>query len=160
MEIRRAEISDFEGIWPIMAAVARDGTTHMFPEDLSFEMARDYWFLEPHRVYVAVDAGEIVGTFILRPNHWGRGDHISNASFMVGASARGKGVGFSMGEFAVSEAKRLGYLGMQFNSVVSTNEVAIRLWEKLGFEIIGRGPGVFRHRELGNLDSFLMFRKL
>jgi len=32
---------------------------------------------------------------------------------------------------------------MQFNFVVSTNERAVRLWQSLGFEIVGRLPLAF-----------------
>ena len=34
-----------------------------------------------------------------------------------------------------------GYRGIQFNAVVETNEAAVRLWQSLGFEIVGTVPG-------------------
>jgi ribosomal protein S18 acetylase RimI-like enzyme len=49
---------------------------------------------------------------------------------------------------------------MQFNFVVSTNESAIRLWQKLGFEIVGTLPGAFRHPARGYVDVYVMFRSL
>ena len=49
---------------------------------------------------------------------------------------------------------------MQFNFVVSTNAPAIRLWERLGFAIVGTLPGAFRHRTLGFVDAHVMFRSL
>jgi ribosomal protein S18 acetylase RimI-like enzyme len=49
---------------------------------------------------------------------------------------------------------------MQFNFVVSANEHAVRLWESLGFAIVGRLPGAFRHPKIGYVDALVMFRKL
>jgi ribosomal protein S18 acetylase RimI-like enzyme len=65
-----------------------------------------------------------------------------------------------MGEHALNEARRMGFRAMQFNFVVSTNESAIRLWEQLGFKIVGRLPGVFRHADKGFVDALVMFRSL
>lgn len=49
---------------------------------------------------------------------------------------------------------------MQFNSVVSTNEIAIRLWEKLGDKIIGTIPYAYNPKKLGFVDSFIMHKQL
>ena len=59
-----------------------------------------------------------------------------------------------------AEAKRLGYRAMQFNIVVKTNERAIRLWQKLGFEIKGEIPEAFNHSKEGYVDGLVMWRKL
>jgi ribosomal protein S18 acetylase RimI-like enzyme len=49
---------------------------------------------------------------------------------------------------------------MQFNFVVSSNESAVRLWQRLGFEIVGTLPGAFRHPEKGYVDVYVMFCSL
>jgi 8-oxo-dGTP pyrophosphatase MutT (NUDIX family) len=49
---------------------------------------------------------------------------------------------------------------MQFNCVVSTNTPAVSLWQSLGFTVIATQPGAFRHRTLGDVDAFVMFRRL
>ena len=79
---------------------------------------------------------------------------------MVAPTARGLGVGRAMGEHCLSEARRLGFRAMQFNFVVSTNELAVHLWQDLGFKIIGTLPGAFRHSEKGYVDVYVMFRSL
>jgi ribosomal protein S18 acetylase RimI-like enzyme len=56
---------------------------------------------------------------------------------MVLAKARGKGIGSMMCEHSLEEAKRRGYSAMQFNLVVSTNHLAVRLWQRHGFRIVG-----------------------
>jgi ribosomal protein S18 acetylase RimI-like enzyme len=59
---------------------------------------------------------------------------------MVSPLARGKGLATSMCEHSQKEAVALGYKAMQFNFVASSNEGAVRLWEKLGFTTVGRLP--------------------
>ena len=49
---------------------------------------------------------------------------------------------------------------MQFNFVVSTNEPAVVLWKKLGFEIIGTVPNAFDHPTRGFVDTYVMYRSL
>jgi ribosomal protein S18 acetylase RimI-like enzyme len=49
---------------------------------------------------------------------------------------------------------------MQFNLVVSTNEVAVRLWKTHGFSVVGTLPGAFQHRIHGYVDAYVMFKVL
>jgi len=79
---------------------------------------------------------------------------------MVSASARGKGLGRAMAEHCLNEARRLGFRAMQFNFVVSTNDDAIHLWKKLGFEIVGILPDAFKHPDRGYVDAYVMSREL
>jgi len=65
-----------------------------------------------------------------------------------------------MAEHCLSEARRLGFRAMQFNFVVSTNESAIHLWQKLGFKIVGTLPGAFQHPQKGDVDVYVMYRSL
>jgi ribosomal protein S18 acetylase RimI-like enzyme len=65
-----------------------------------------------------------------------------------------------MCEHSQVEAVARGYRAMQYNLVVSTNERAVRLWKRMGFEIIGTVPGGFRHPALGLVDAHIMFKVL
>ena len=49
---------------------------------------------------------------------------------------------------------------MQFNFVISTNTRAVRLWESLGFAIVGRLPGAFLHPTDGYVDALVMYQTL
>ena len=49
---------------------------------------------------------------------------------------------------------------MQYNFVVSSNERAVRLWQALGFEIVGRLPQAFDHPALGLVDALVMVLRL
>jgi L-amino acid N-acyltransferase YncA len=158
--IREASDADRDAVWSIFHAVIAGGDTYTFDPDTSREDALAYWFHPEARTYVAESDGRVVGTYVMKPNQVGLGSHVANAGFMVSPAARGAGVGRAMGEHCLGEARRLGYRAMQFNFVVSTNQTAIRLWEQLGFRIVGTLPGVFKHRTLGFVDAFVMFRSL
>lgn len=58
------------------------------------------------------------------------------------------------------EARKLRFRAMQFNLVVSTNEHALDLWKKLGFQVIGLLPEAFKHNKLGYVDALVMYKKL
>jgi ribosomal protein S18 acetylase RimI-like enzyme len=65
-----------------------------------------------------------------------------------------------MCEHSQKEARRLGFRAMQFNLVVATNDDAVHLWQKLGFDIVGTLPGAFNHSSLGYVDAYVMFKQL
>jgi L-amino acid N-acyltransferase YncA len=160
MNIRPATEADFDAMWPIFRAVVSTGTTYVFDLETPREDAFAYWLGPGVRSYVAEDAGRVVGMYKLVPNQRDLGSHVANASFMVDPSFGGRGVGRAMGLHCLQEARAAGFLAMQFNFVVSTNEKAVALWKQLGFAIVGTLPKAFRHRELGYVDAYVMYRFL
>ncbi len=160
VKIRPALPADFESIWPIFHAVIATGTSYVFSPDTPGEDAFDYWFGPGVASCVAEDQGRVVGMYKLVRNQRGLGSHVANASFMVDPECEGKGAGRAMGLHCLRHARRLGFTAMQFNFVVSTNSAAVELWKKLGFAIVGTLPKVFRHRELGYVDAYVMHRFL
>ena len=90
----------------------------------------------------------------------GRGAHVANAGYMVEAEARGQGLATALCEHSIDTARRRGYRAMQFNFVVGTNRSAIRVWERCGFAVVGRLPGVFQHRTEGLVDALVFHRGL
>ena len=160
MTIRPLIESDAEAIWDIFRDVVASGDTYVFAADTPREEAIAY-FLDPGITsFVAEIDGEVVGSYKIIENRRDRGAHVANASFMVAPAHAGRGIGRAMGEHALHEARRMGFLAMQFNFVVSTNTAALRLWQSLGFEIVGTLPKVFQHRELGLVDAYVMHRFL
>ncbi len=160
LTIREATDRDRDAIWEIFRATVAPGDVFVYDPNTPREEAEAYWFAKGTRTYVAEENGKVVGSYILRPNRPGLGNHVSNAGFMVDPAARRHGVGRAMGEHALDEARRLGYRDMQFNFVISTNESAVRLWQQLGFRIVGTLPGAFRHARKGPVDAYVMFRSL
>jgi GNAT superfamily N-acetyltransferase len=162
VRIRRAAATrDAKALWPIFHAVVAAGETYAYDPATDFAGYVRLWFELPKATYLAEgDDGAPLGTYYIKENHAGYGNHVANAGFMVGEAARGLGVGRAMGEHALAEARRMGFAAMQFNFVVSTNTRAVRLWESLGFRTIGTIPAAFRHPRLGLVDAYVMHRTL
>src|SRR4029077_12515114 len=160
MKIRAATEADHDAIWNIFHKIIAAGDTYAFDPQMRREEALAYWFRADTHTYVAEKDGSVVGTYILRPNQSGPGSHVATAAFMVAQDAEGAGVGRRMAEHCLSEARRMGFRGMQFNFVISTNTRAIHLWNQLGFKIVGTLPGAFRHPEKGFVDVYVMYRSL
>ncbi len=120
----------------------------------------EYWLAKDKKVFVVLSDEAIVGTFTIKPNMPDRASHIANASYMLKPAYEGKGIGSMMAAYSLEEAKRLGYKAMQFNIVIKSNERAVHLWKKVGFEIIGEIPDAFNHPQLGMTNAYVMYRKL
>lgn len=161
MEVREATDDDWPTIWPIFRKVVQAQETYAYPTDLTSEQARDLWLERPPgRTVVAVEADRVVGTAKMGPNRPGPGSHIGTASFMVDPSARGLGVGRALAEDMVAWHRAAGFHGICFNAVVETNTAAVRLWESLGFRIVGTVPEAFRHPREGLVGLHVMYLPL
>lgn len=160
IRIRPAGEDDFEAIWSIFHRVVRSADTYPYPPDTDRDQAHALWMAPPNRTYIAMEGHKVVGTYYLRPNQPGQGAHVANAGFMVDPDIQGRGVGRSMGAHALEEARLAGFLSMQFNMVVGTNQRAVALWRDLGFSIIGTVPAAFDHPDHGLVDAHIMYRKL
>ena len=160
LEIRKIIESDKDEVWKIIQAVMATGDTYLFYPNSPKEKMLDWWCGADKQTYIGVLNNKIVGTFFLKANQPDLGSHIANAGYMVAPTAKGKRVGKTMAEFSLTEAKRLGYSAMQFNFVVKSNEIAVKLWQKLGFEIIGEIPEAFQHSQNGLTNALIMYRKL
>jgi ribosomal protein S18 acetylase RimI-like enzyme len=158
--IRPAQDEDFEALWPILREVIRAGETYAIDRRLTREAAFDLWMQAPHATYVAENGGTILGTYFIKANFAGGAAHVCNCGYMVAPAARGQGVARKMCIHSQIEARRLGYRAMQFNIVLASNKGAIHLWEKLGFDAVGRLPQVFEHPKLGLIDAKVMYKWL
>lgn len=160
MIIRPANSEDAEPIWRILEPVIRAGETYPLPRDMSRSEALAYWLAPHHEVFVAIETDAIVGTYYLRANNAGGGAHVANCGYMVAADATGRGVARAMCTHSLARAKDRGFRAMQFNFVIATNERAVRLWQAMGFSIVGRLPSAFLHPTQGYVDALLMYREL
>lgn len=160
MLIRPAEPGDSDAIWSILEPTFRAGETYPVPRDISRSDALAYWHSLGHSVFVADDEGTVVGTYYLRTNNRGGGEHVANCGYVVAPDAFGRGVARAMCAHSLDQARARGFTAMQFNFVIASNERAVRLWQELGFVIAGRLPGAFRHPRLGFVDAYVMIRSL
>jgi L-amino acid N-acyltransferase YncA len=164
VEIGAYRDDDWPRVWPIVREVIIAGETYAYDPAWSEETVRGIWVeagtLMPAHTVVAVDGDDVLGTAKTGPNRAGPGAHVATASFMVAAAARGRGVGRALGEYVLDRARADGFASMQFNAVVETNEAAVRLWQSLGFEIIGTVPEAFEHPRLGRVGLHVMYQRL
>lgn len=161
VEIRPINDADWPDLWPIIEAVTRAGETYTYPLNMTEAQARAMWMPPaPGGTLVAIEDGLVLGAAKIIPNQQGNGAHVANGSFMVAPAARGRGVARALGEAALAFARDAGFKSMQFNAVVETNSVAVGLWKKLGFEIVGTVPEAFDHPVHGLVGLHVMHRKL
>jgi GNAT superfamily N-acetyltransferase len=160
LKIRKATEQDKPAVWEIIRGVIAGGDTYVFPPDSGREEMLAYWYSPDKYTYVALAGGKVVGTFFLKANQPGLGSHVGNAGYMVAPAAAGKGIGRRMAEWSLDEARRLGFTAMQFNFVVKSNKYAVKLWQDIGFEIIGEIPEAFDHASDGLTNALIMYRKL
>ncbi|MHA6799397.1 GNAT family N-acetyltransferase [Bounagaea algeriensis] len=158
MLIREFAESDWPQVWPIIQEVVGEGDTFALEPSMTAEQARAFWIKHPpERTVVAAEQEEVLGTAAMGPNRPGPGSHVATASFMVPSAHRGRGVATALCEDMLSWAEQQGYAGVQFNAVVETNRGAVKLYERLGFRIIGTVPGAFQHPELGRVGLHIMY---
>lgn len=152
---------DFSAFWPTFQAIVAAQETYAIDPDISFDAAYQLWCRTPQASWVAKsESGQVLGAYYLKANAAGPGDHICNCGYMVTPAARGKGIARTMCEHSLRQAQELGFLAMQYNAVVATNDVALALWQKLGFSIVGTVPNAYRHARLGFVDTHVMYKAL
>lgn len=160
MTIREAAESDFDAIWLIFSDIVRTADTYAYAPDTTREQAYDLWIKAPRKTYVVKEDSTILGTYFIKTNQSGPGNHVCNCGYMVASDARGRGLATAMCKHSQGVAKELGYKAMQFNCVVVSNKGAVKLWDKLGFDTVGRLPKAFNHPAHGYIDALVMYKWL
>jgi ribosomal protein S18 acetylase RimI-like enzyme len=158
--IRKAEPADADGIWAVLEPVFRAGETYAVPRDMTRKEALAYWLAPEKTTFVVEAAGRIAGTYYLRANQAGPGAHVANCGYITAVWAQGQGLARAMCAHSLEVARAAGFRAMQFNLVVSTNTRAVRLWQDMGFAIIGTIPRAFAHPVQGDADAHVMWRAL
>ena len=160
LEIRPAAADDAAAIWRILEPMIRAGETYTLPRDMNREAALGYWLADGHEVFVAAEGDAVFGTYFLQANQKGGGAHVANCGYVTAAESAGRGIAAAMCAHSLEHARARGFRAMQFNFVVSTNDRAVKLWQRLGFDIVGRLPQAFQHPSRGLVDALVMYRML
>ncbi len=155
--MRPVSEADHDRVWTILEPIFRAGDTYAVDPAVSRADALAYWCAPGHETWLAAGGA---GSYYLRANAGGNGDHVCNAAFATAREAQGRGIARGMLDHALGRARARGFRAMQFNFVVSTNTRAIALWTDYGFDIAGRLPQAFRHPAEGFVDALVMHRVL
>ncbi|MEH2046553.1 GNAT family N-acetyltransferase [Nostoc sp.] len=155
-----------EVVRSLLNVVILEGKTYPQKQPLSptefsaYWLSKDAFVVRTSVVDPTHKPQEILGAFYLKPNFPGRCSHICNAGFIVQPGLRSQGLGRFMGEAMLSIAANLGYEAVMFNLVFETNIPSITLWQSLGFEIIGRIPGVAKLENGQVVDALIFYHTL
>ena len=160
MLVRPATAADHDAIWAILEPVIRAGETYALARDMSRADALAYWLGGDRETFVAEADGEVLGTYFIRANQAGGGSHVCNCGYVTAPAATGRGVARQMHAHSMVRARERGFRAMQYNFVIASNERAVRLWQDLGFAIVGRLPEAFLHPRLGYVDALVMHQRL
>lgn len=147
MMIRAYEERDIPSMTAIWNQVVREGLSFPRKELPDEKSGPDFFKEQSYNGVLADDEGLVRGLYILHPNNVGRCAHIANASYAVEKSCRWQGYGRALVEDSLRQAKRLGFVILQFNAVVETNLTAGRLYENLGFRQLGVIPKGFQKKD-------------
>jgi RimJ/RimL family protein N-acetyltransferase len=159
--IRLIEQEDWPGVWRLLQSTFQAGDTYAFAPDSSEAEIYRVWVGLPAATFVArASDGEIFGTYYIKPNQPGLGSHVCNCGYVVAPEAQRKGIATAMCEHSQREALAMGFRAMQFNLVVSTNDRAVRLWQRLGISVVGTLPRAFRHLQRGYVDALVIYKEL
>jgi GNAT superfamily N-acetyltransferase len=157
-DIRPTGADDHTDLYRAFARIVADDDG--YPQDpavpLTVEAFDAYWLTPAVATVVArrADDRSFAGAYTMKPNGVGRAAHVANAGYFVIAERRGRGLGEALVRHSMDTARRLGFDALQFNFVFEANP-ARRLYERLGFELVGRVPEV-----IGEQAVCLYWRKL
>jgi len=159
--IRPLEAKDWAAAWQIIEPVFRAGETYAFAPDITEAEAHKFWVEIPAATFIAEDEqNRILGTYYIKPNQPTLGAHVCNCGYIVAEHARNRGIASEMCQHSQVEAVARGFRAMQYNLVVATNQAAVSLWKKHGFEVTGTLRKAFRHQRLGFVDALVMYKQL
>jgi ribosomal protein S18 acetylase RimI-like enzyme len=158
--IRPATPADADAIVAITRELIADGGVFPHTADQTDAELRAFWYAPHGHLFAAELDGALAGAYMFKPNQPGRGAHVANAAYAVAERFRGRRLGEAMGRHSLDEARRAGFRAMQYNLVVSTNEPAVALWQKIGFAVLCRLPEAFHHPTRGYVDALVMHRFL
>lgn len=160
MQIVPISEKDFRQFWPEFQSIIQAQETYAYEPTMSYKEAFALWCVAPQVCFVAKEGETILGSYFLKANGMGPSSHICNCGYMVSSSARGKGVARALCEHSQGTGRSLGYTAMQFNAVVSTNTIAVKLWQKLGFAIVGTIPNAYKHGKMSYVNTYVMYKAL
>ena len=144
-------------LYELFLEIIKEGNSYPQTLPYSFTDFLSYFVPPGSKVPICKKDNEIIGGFYLKPNFPGRASHIANCGYLIKKEYRGKGIGFHLGKYSIDIAKELGYKSMIFNLVFSENKIAIKLWKKLGFKIIGTIPKAVKNGHGNFQDAYIMF---
>ncbi|MEA5513759.1 N-acetyltransferase [Nodularia sp. UHCC 0506] len=166
VELDYMKSQEQEAVRSLLNVVINEGKTYPQNKPLSQAAFAAYWLSQDAFVVRTSAQGttnkskDVLGAFYLKPNFPGICSHICNAGFIVQPGLRGQGIGRFMGETMLVIAGNLGYEAVMFNLVFATNIPSVKLWQSLGFDIIGNIPRAVKLADGQVVEALIFYRAL
>ncbi|MBE9200280.1 MULTISPECIES: N-acetyltransferase [unclassified Nodularia (in: cyanobacteria)] len=166
VELDYMQPQEQEAVRSLLNVVINEGKTYPQNKPLSQAAFAAYWLSQDAFVVrTSAQDGihkpkEVLGAFYIKPNFPGMCSHICNAGFIVQPGLRGQGIGRFMGEAMLVIAANLGYEAVMFNLVFETNIPSVKLWQSLGFDIIGNIPRAVKLADGQLVEALIFYRAL
>lgn len=145
-------------VMDLLNTIILEGQSYPQEVPLTEAVFAQYWLV--NRSFVVRTEQEVLGAFYLKPNFPGRCSHTGNAGFVVQPHMRRQGIGRFMGESMLRLACQEGFDAIMFNLVFETNVASLKLWQSLGFAVIGKIPQAVKLANGSTIDALIMHRML
>ncbi|TLY22072.1 MAG: GNAT family N-acetyltransferase [Nitrospirae bacterium] len=159
-----ADHRDNEPLRRLFEIIIEEGASYPHDRPPDEDDFLEYWFKGKSTIVAypqrSPHGPDLLGAFYLKPNWPGRARHVANAGFMVAPQWRNKGLGWLLGAVMLQYATELGYRSVIFNLVFAENQVARRLWRKLGFSELAVLPGAVLKNDRTYQDAIIMWKSL
>ena len=159
-----ADHRDNEPLRRLFEIIIEEGASYPHDRPPDEDDFLEYWFKGKSTIVAypqrSPHGPDLLGAFYLKPNWPGRARHVANAGFMVAPQWRNKGLGWLLGAVMLQYATELGYRSVIFNLVFAENQVARRLWRKLGFSELAVLPGAVLKNDRTYRDAIIMWKSL
>lgn len=142
IEIRTAQLEDAASLAKVIESAEQAGTMLFAPNErqLSEEQAKkmiaSFTLLETSQLFVAVDKTEVIGYLIVKGETPSRVRHRGYIVIGIAQHYRGQGVGQALFTHAFEWAQSIHIRKLEL-TVIQSNTAAVKLYEKVGFEIEG-----------------------
>ena len=137
-----------------------------YPEEVNITEEQErgilQWFIDSERdaMIIAEVDGSVVGNCSFSPvGKKIRVRHRCSIGIALYEKVWGLGIGTYLLQELITKAKECGYEQMELN-VVSRNERAVKLYEKMGFVKCGSMPNAMKHKDGTYDDDIMMVKQL
>jgi len=143
---RHLKKSDVEGVWNNFNAVLKEGLYLPLFSPVMSEFEKNSWFdtiIREKEVCIVAEHPKldppfnILGQCEISNTEWEAAAHVGNLGIIVSEQYRDLGVGYHLIDLAIRESKKLNNKEKICLSCFSTNERALFLYKKMGFNEIG-----------------------
>ena len=141
---RYPRMSDLEGLLELVNAIV-DDKAMVSSQAKKTKKEERMWLLsilknikKKEGVYLVVEMnGKIVGNAAVERHKEPAKKHVGEFGIMLRKEARGKGIGEKLLRCVIEEAKKVLKVKIITLEVMASNKVALHLYEKCGFKVIG-----------------------